>query len=93
MYGNSGHSLSELCLQTFVIFQGTDEIKTANIRTVDGQILNKESLHELILILQSKMKHFAKKELDKFPFKVKVFQVCSSVVEINFHTSDSLSGH
>jgi DNA-directed RNA polymerase I, II, and III subunit RPABC1 len=69
------------------MFLGTDEIKTANIRTVYRQILNKESLHGLILILQSKMNHFAKKELEKFPFKVEVFQVCSLVAEIIFHTA------
>jgi hypothetical protein len=33
------------------------------------------------------MNHFAKKELEKFPFKVEVFQVCSLVAEIIFHTA------
>jgi DNA-directed RNA polymerase I, II, and III subunit RPABC1 len=59
---------------------GTDEIRTANIRAVYGQILSKESIQGLILILQSKMNHFAKKEPEKFPFKVKVFQVHPPVV-------------
>ncbi|XP_061971723.1 DNA-directed RNA polymerase V subunit 5C [Populus nigra] len=71
--------------KTLVMFLGTDEIKTANIRTVYGQILNKESLHGLILILQSKTNHFAKKELEKFPFKVEVFQITDLLVNITKH--------
>ncbi|CAK7336548.1 unnamed protein product [Dovyalis caffra] len=71
--------------KTLVIFLGTDEIKIANIRAVYGQILNKESLHGLILILQSKMNHFAKKELEKFPFKVEVFQITDLLVNITKH--------
>ncbi|RQO88632.1 hypothetical protein POPTR_003G200450v4 [Populus trichocarpa] len=66
--------------KNLVIFMGTDEIRTANIRAVYGQILSKESRQGLILILQSKMNHFAKKEPEKFPFKVKVFQVHPPVV-------------
>lgn len=66
--------------KNLVIFMGTDEIRTANIRAVYGQILSEESLQGLILILQSKMNRFAKKEPEEFPFKVEVFQVHPSVV-------------
>ncbi|KAH9698434.1 DNA-directed RNA polymerase V subunit 5C [Citrus sinensis] len=49
------------------------QIRTQAIRGLYGQILNKEALHGLILILQSNMNTFARKEVLKFPFKVEIF--------------------
>ncbi|KAH9698388.1 DNA-directed RNA polymerase V subunit 5C [Citrus sinensis] len=58
-----------------VVYLGTEEIRTQAIRGLYGQILNKEALHGLILILQSNMNTFARKEVLKFPFKVEIFHV------------------
>lgn len=58
-----------------VVYLGTEEIRTQAIRGLYGQILNKEALHGLILILQSNMNTFARKEVLKFLFKVEIFHV------------------
>ncbi|ESR33991.1 DNA-directed RNA polymerase V subunit 5C [Citrus sinensis] len=58
-----------------VVYLGTEEVRTQAIRGLYGQILNKEALHGLILILQSNMNTFARKEVLKFPFKVEIFHV------------------
>ncbi|XP_065868006.1 DNA-directed RNA polymerase V subunit 5C isoform X2 [Euphorbia lathyris] len=57
-----------------VVFMGTEEIKKADIGRLNNQISNKESLKRLILVLQNKMNHFAKKELLKWTFPVEIFQ-------------------
>lgn len=66
---------------------GSDEIRTAAIRGLLCQIPNKESLHGLILILQSKMNHFARKELDKLQCKVETFQVSFLIFLLNSNVS------
>ncbi|KAG8656708.1 DNA-directed RNA polymerase V subunit 5C [Manihot esculenta] len=71
--------------QILVVFMGSDEIRTAAIRGLLCQIPNKESLHGLILILQSKMNHFARKELDKLQCKVETFQITELLLNITKH--------
>ncbi|EEF49580.1 DNA-directed RNA polymerase II, putative [Ricinus communis] len=68
-----------------VVFMGTEEIKLANIRGLLCQIKNKESLNGLILILQSKMNHYARKELGQFPSKVEIFHISDLLVNITKH--------
>ncbi|KAJ4829491.1 hypothetical protein Tsubulata_001444 [Turnera subulata] len=68
-------SLLFLFCQILVIFMGTDEINVASIHSIFGQLVNGTNLDGLIMVLQSKMNNFARKELDKFPCKVEVFEV------------------
>ncbi|KAH7548542.1 hypothetical protein JRO89_XS14G0159700 [Xanthoceras sorbifolium] len=68
-----------------VMFLGTDQVKTKDIRELFGKIVNKESLHGLILILQSKINAYAKKEVEKFSFKVEFFQITDLLVNITKH--------
>lgn len=68
-----------------VVYLGTEEIRTQAIRGLYGQILNKEALHGLILILQSNMNTFARKEVLKFPFKVEIFHITDLLVNVTKH--------
>ncbi|KAH9698435.1 DNA-directed RNA polymerase V subunit 5C [Citrus sinensis] len=61
------------------------QIRTQAIRGLYGQILNKEALHGLILILQSNMNTFARKEVLKFPFKVEIFYITDLLVNVTKH--------
>ncbi|OMO85768.1 hypothetical protein COLO4_21454 [Corchorus olitorius] len=56
-----------------VVFMGKNEIRKATICALRGDI-SKENLSGLILVLQSKMNSFARKELESFAFKVEEFQ-------------------
>ncbi|KAH9658581.1 DNA-directed RNA polymerase V subunit 5C [Citrus sinensis] len=68
-----------------VVYLGTEEVRTQAIRGLYGQILNKEALHGLILILQSNMNTFARKEVLKFPFKVEIFHITDLLVNVMKH--------
>ncbi|XP_050234133.1 DNA-directed RNA polymerase V subunit 5C [Mercurialis annua] len=68
-----------------VVYMGTEDLKLADIRGLFCQITNKESLNGMILILQSKMNHFARKELLKFPSKVEIFHITDLLVNITKH--------
>ncbi|GLT94622.1 hypothetical protein SLE2022_123510 [Rubroshorea leprosula] len=69
-----------------VVFMGTVEIRVPTIRALSSQIVGKESLNGLILILQSKMNSFARKEIEKqFSFKVEIFQITDLLVNISKH--------
>ncbi|KAI9156988.1 hypothetical protein LWI28_015166 [Acer negundo] len=67
-----------------VMFLGTDQVKTKDIRAMFMQIVNRESLQGLILILQSEVTAYAKKETEKFSFKVEFFQVSKSDACLKF---------
>lgn len=71
LYCGSGCS----AVQVQVAFTGTDDIKKATINNVYSQIVDKERLSRLILIVQSKMTAFARKELENCRFKVEMIQV------------------
>ncbi|KAG8656709.1 hypothetical protein MANES_04G165700v8 [Manihot esculenta] len=83
MLRDRGYDVADL--EILVVFMGSDEIRTAAIRGLLCQIPNKESLHGLILILQSKMNHFARKELDKLQCKVETFQITELLLNITKH--------
>ncbi|KAJ0101338.1 hypothetical protein Patl1_05401 [Pistacia atlantica] len=68
-----------------VLFLGTDEVKTQTVRHIFGQILNRENIQGLMLILQSKMTPIAKNEVKKCPFKVEIFQITDLLVNITKH--------
>ena len=62
-------------LQILVIFCGTDEIRKQTMVGILNQIINKDSLHRVVLILQSKMNCHARKLVDEYSVKVETFQV------------------
>ncbi|KAK2634819.1 hypothetical protein Ddye_029611 [Dipteronia dyeriana] len=68
-----------------VMFLGTDQVKTKDIREMCMQIVNRGSLQGLILILQSKVTASVKKEMEKFSFKVEFFQIADLLVNITKH--------
>ncbi|TQD88553.1 hypothetical protein C1H46_025872 [Malus baccata] len=70
-----------------VIFCGTDEIRKRNMCGIYAGLPNKASIHQLILVLQSKMNCYARKELEKYPFKVDTFHISDLLVNITKHVS------
>ncbi|CAN8254577.1 unnamed protein product [Cochlearia groenlandica] len=68
-----------------VVFMGSEPITVKSIRAIHSEVSNSEGLHGLILILQSKMNHFAQKELTTFPFHVETFPIGDLLVNITKH--------
>ncbi|PQQ14956.1 DNA-directed RNA polymerase V subunit 5C [Prunus yedoensis var. nudiflora] len=68
-----------------VIFCGTEEIRKQTMCGIYAGLPNKENIHRLILVLQSKMNSYARKELEKYPFKVETFHICDLLVNITKH--------
>ncbi|XP_008245417.1 PREDICTED: DNA-directed RNA polymerase V subunit 5C-like, partial [Prunus mume] len=68
-----------------VIFCGTEEIRKQTMCGIYAGLPNKENIHQLILVLQSKMNSYARKELEKYPFKVETFHICDLLVNITKH--------
>ncbi|KAF3442512.1 hypothetical protein FNV43_RR16428 [Rhamnella rubrinervis] len=68
-----------------VIFCGTGAVKVSVVRSIASQIVNKDTLAGLILILQSQMTNQAQKALDLLPFKVEIFQITDLLVNITKH--------
>lgn len=58
-----------------MIFAGPGVVKVNTVRSIAAQIVNKDSLTGLILVLQNQMTNQAQKSLDLLPFKVEIFQV------------------
>ncbi|XP_031256198.1 DNA-directed RNA polymerase V subunit 5A-like [Pistacia vera] len=68
-----------------VIFCGPGMIKVNVIRSIATQIVNKDSLSGLILILQNQITNQALKAVDLFPFKVELFQITDLLINITKH--------
>ncbi|XP_044505641.1 DNA-directed RNA polymerases IV and V subunit 5B-like isoform X2 [Mangifera indica] len=68
-----------------VFFCGPGMIKVNVIRSIATQIVNKDSLSGLILILQNQITNQALKAVDLFPFKVELFQIMDLLVNITKH--------
>ncbi|XP_015869680.1 DNA-directed RNA polymerase V subunit 5A [Ziziphus jujuba] len=68
-----------------VIFRGHGVVKVNDVRSIASQIVNKDSLTGLILILQNQMTNPAQKALDLLPFKVEIFQITDLLVNITKH--------
>lgn len=66
-------------MQILVVFMESEPITVKSVRALHSQISNNQGLRGMILILQSKMNHFAQKELTTFPFTVETFPV--SIIE------------
>lgn len=67
----------ELCflMQILVVFMGIEPVTVKSVRAIHSQVSGTVGLHGLILVLQGKMNHFARKELATFPCTVETFPV------------------
>lgn len=65
-------------MQILVVFMGSEPVTVKTVRAIHSQVSSTVGLHGLILVLQSKMNHFAKKELATFPCTVETFPVSCS---------------
>ncbi|KAK7271459.1 hypothetical protein RJT34_27385 [Clitoria ternatea] len=68
-----------------VIFAGTDDIRKQTILGIYKQIVGAETLNSLILVVQSKMTSFARKELENCRFKVEIIRMNDLLVNITKH--------
>ena len=64
-----------LMVQILVIFCGPFELNKAKATGIILNILNKESLHRIILVLENKINHFARTVFDECQVKVEMFPV------------------
>ncbi|EOA25089.1 hypothetical protein CARUB_v10018397mg [Capsella rubella] len=68
-----------------VVFMGSEPITVKTVRAIHSQISNNVGVSAMILILQSKMNHFAQKELATFPFTVEIFPIGDLLVNMTKH--------
>ncbi|CAL5423123.1 unnamed protein product [Camellia sinensis] len=80
----SKHFLLKL-KQVLVIFCEPTAVKVNTIRSIASQIMNRESLTRLILVVQNQMTNQAQKAVDLFSFKVEIFQITDLLVNITKH--------
>ncbi|KAJ0791896.1 putative DNA-directed RNA polymerase [Helianthus annuus] len=71
--------------QVLAVFCGTGVVKVNSIRWIATQIMNKESLSRLIIVVQNHITNQAQKAVDLFPFKVEIFQITDLLVNITKH--------
>ncbi|KAK9056421.1 hypothetical protein SSX86_023782 [Deinandra increscens subsp. villosa] len=67
------------------VFCGTGVVKVNVIRWIATQIMNKQSLNRLIIVVQSHITNQAMKAVELFPFKVEMFQITDLLVNITKH--------
>jgi len=68
-----------------VIFSGPGIVKVNVIRNIAGQIVNRDTLTGLILIVQNQITSQALKAVDLLSFKVEIFQITDLLVNITKH--------
>ncbi|XP_010504254.1 PREDICTED: DNA-directed RNA polymerase V subunit 5C-like isoform X2 [Camelina sativa] len=68
-----------------VVFMESEPITVKTFRAIHSQVSNNVGVRAMILILQSKMNHFAQKELTTFPFTVETFPIGDLLVNITKH--------
>ena len=73
--------LGPSAVQVLVLFMGTDDIKKQTINSIYKQIEDKDRLNGLIVIVQSKMTAYARKELQNCPYKVEIIEVSYPIHE------------
>ncbi|RDX83906.1 DNA-directed RNA polymerase V subunit 5A [Mucuna pruriens] len=71
--------------RVLVIFCGTGVVKVTEIRNIAGQIVNRDTLSGLILIVQNHITSQALKAVNLFSFKVEIFQITDLLVNITKH--------
>ncbi|CAL0308648.1 unnamed protein product [Lupinus luteus] len=78
--------LSDPSNKVLVHFMGTsDIIRKSTIHALYNEIAEKGRLNRLILIVQSKMTVYARKDLDASPFKVEILNMNDLLVNITKH--------
>ncbi|KAL2341433.1 hypothetical protein Fmac_009373 [Flemingia macrophylla] len=85
-----GFRVSHLChpsntVVVQVVFTGTDAIKKGTVTEIYSQIVDRQNLKGLILVVQSNMTPYARKDLENSPFKVEMFQINDLLVNITKH--------
>ncbi|KAL4586271.1 hypothetical protein LXL04_010907 [Taraxacum kok-saghyz] len=70
-----------------VIFCGPGEINKAKATHILLNITNKDSLHQIILVLQGKMNHFAQTVFKGSEVKLEIFQITELFVNITKHVA------
>ncbi|XP_057467204.1 DNA-directed RNA polymerase V subunit 5A-like [Actinidia eriantha] len=68
-----------------VVFCGRGVVKVNVIRIIATQIINKDTLSRLIIIVQNRVTNQALKAVDLFNFKVEIFQITELLVNITKH--------
>ncbi|XP_027188565.1 DNA-directed RNA polymerases IV and V subunit 5B isoform X2 [Cicer arietinum] len=68
-----------------VIFSGPGIVKVNVVRNIAGQIVNRDTLTGLILIVQSQITSQALKAVNLLSFKVEIFQITDLLVNITKH--------
>ncbi|KAD3338598.1 hypothetical protein R6Q59_026551 [Mikania micrantha] len=71
--------------KVLAVFCGTGVVKVNAIRWIATQIMNKQDLSRLIIVVQSHITNQAMKAVDLFPFKVEIFQITDLLVNITKH--------
>ncbi|KAL8215350.1 hypothetical protein R6Q57_004799 [Mikania cordata] len=71
--------------KVLAVFCGTGVVKVNAIRWIATQIMNKQDLNRLIIVVQSHITNQAMKAVDLFPFKVEIFQITDLLVNITKH--------
>lgn len=81
----SASHLSDPSNKILVVFTGPGVVKVAVIRSIAAQVVNKESLSRLILIVQNQISDKAQKAVEAFSFKVELFHITDLLVNITKH--------
>ncbi|KAM6571637.1 hypothetical protein CsatA_015717 [Cannabis sativa] len=68
-----------------VIFCGPGAVKVNTVRSIAAQIVNRDTLKGLILIIQNPITSQAQKALDCLSFKVEIFQITDLLVNVTKH--------
>ncbi|XP_058740171.1 DNA-directed RNA polymerase V subunit 5A-like [Vicia villosa] len=68
-----------------VIFSGPGTVKLNVVRNIVGQIVNRDTLSGLILIVQNQITSQALKAVNVLSFKVEIFQITDLLVNITKH--------
>ncbi|PWA37575.1 DNA-directed RNA polymerase, RPB5 subunit [Artemisia annua] len=74
-------------LQILVIFCGPFEINKAKATGIILNILNKESLHRIILVLENKINHFARSVFEECQVKMEMFPITELFANITKHVA------
>ncbi|XP_047318756.1 DNA-directed RNA polymerase V subunit 5A-like [Impatiens glandulifera] len=68
-----------------VLFLGTGAVKVSSIRSIGNQIMDKDNLSLLILIVQSQVTNQAQKAVELFPFNAEIFKIADLLVNVTKH--------
>ncbi|XP_058782606.1 DNA-directed RNA polymerase V subunit 5C-like [Vicia villosa] len=68
-----------------VMFRGNEDIKKKTLMEIYSQIVDRENLSRLILIVQSKMTPYARKDLETCQCKVEIIKLADLVVNVTKH--------